>query len=296
MRLSRLGILAVVTIALGMVTAANASAIGGPVNVIVLCEKVALPTGHYLERASNGQCREKDATAEGEWETKAMVLAAGETVNIVSEGKEFVLKGTTNFGCSLETDVGTIDGGNPGTAETTMTYTGCHLEGDTVAECGISNTSTAGELLVTNVHTVLVYPESKAETISEAYVAFVPNLANTLVEFTLTGTKCALLNNIKVVALATGTEIKEPAFNKNCARLAEVGKLSGGVFTGLTATELAVVGALQSLGTPTEAELYEQGAKRFKLIECKMEAFGSGAVVGTSDVILESEEEYGWEV
>lgn len=289
--------------AFGAMTAASASAAGGPEWIVTLCEKVAANTGHWLVRDSNGKCLEHDAVAEGEWETKLIKLAASEVEKVTSEGENFILRGTANIECPLEIDKGTINGGNPGTDETTLQFTGCHVVGDTVAECGASNTSTAGEVLVSNIHTLLAYPQGKPETTTEAYDAFVPSTENTFVEFTLTGTKCGLLNNEKVKVKAIGTEVKEPAFNKNCGVLAKLGKLSGGVFVGAKAGEEAVTGALQSLGasgsnlgSPTEAEQWESGKKVFLLIECKLEALGSASEVGTADVTLESEEEYGWEV
>jgi len=293
------GLMAVVSmLGFSAVQAASALAVGGPVWNVVSCEKVAVKTGFYLVRTTAGKCEALDNTTEGEFEKVLHELTAGQTAAISSSGGVFGLDGTTNILCSSEQDTGELIGGNPGTDLSIIEFLGCAVEGKTVAECGASNVTGMAGVVLTEVKSVLVYPHEKAETNEEALDAFVPDEAgNLFVEFTLTGTSCGLLNNLKVNVNATGTEIKEPALNKKCGVLARVGKLEGEAFKITKADEEALVGALNSEGTPTEATLWKPTAKTFELITCKLEAFFAASTeLGISDITLLSGEEFGWEL
>jgi hypothetical protein len=293
------GLMAVVAmLGFSAVQAASALAVGGPVWNVVLCEKVAVKTGLFLVRSAAEKCEAKDGTPEGEFETFLRELTAGQTAPLTSSGGAFKLNGITNISCSSEQDTGELIGGNPGTALSIIEFLGCAVEGKTVAECGASNVTGMPGVVLTEVKSVLVYPHEKAETDEEALLVFVPDEAgNLFVEFTLTGTNCGLLNNLKVNVNATGTEIKEPALNKKCGVLARVGKLEAGAFVITKAGEEAITGALNSEGTPTEATLWKPTAKTFELITCKLEAFFASATeVGVSDITLLSGEPFGWEL
>lgn len=262
-----LGLALVAVFAFGAFVAASASAVGGPVWIVL----------------------------KG---TELVVLGAGQSEALTSTGGTFALKGATEILCTAESDTGKIIGGNPGTDETSIQFSGCSVEGKTVAECGASNTATAGLVEVNGIKTVLVYPQGKAGSTTEALDAFIPGSGNLFVEFTLKGTNCGLLNNIKVNVNATGTEITEPAFNKKCGVLARVGKLnSSNAFVATISGEEALVGALNSEELLTEAELWLPTAKVFNLITCKLEAFSlEASELGVSDVTLVSKNEFGWEV
>jgi hypothetical protein len=263
------GLIALMAVLAMAVAATSASAVGGPVWIVLL--------GAELH-----------------------VLGAGEKEAFDSEGLLFTLDGTTVIDCNKEEDTGEIIGGNPGTDLADIEFLECHVEGK--PNCLATNVGE--DTILTEVKTVLVYPHLKAETDEEALDAFVPDEAgNLFVEFTLKNaagtTECGLLNGVKVNVTATGTEIKEPALNKNCGVLALVGKLNSvtGAFENTVAGGEALLGALNSEGTPTEAELWKPTAKTFQLIECKLQAFGAAATeLGISDVLLVSGNEFGWDL
>ncbi len=267
---------------------------GGPVWMVKLCVEKA--GGHYLTRSGAGKCGEFMEMGEGPYEETLQTLGAGESASVVSSGGAFKLDGVQTVECASEKDTGEVIGGNPGTGLTTIIYKECHVAGQ--PECLAGNKSES-EIETASIHSVLVYPTAKAEGKEEAYSAFVPGgTTNTFAEFELknaTGFTECLVNKLLVTVTANGTEIKKPAFNKDCGGLALVGKLEAGSFRKLAAGEEAVLGALESTGSPTSAELWEGSA--FAKIECKMQAFGGSATeLGVSDVELTSGESSGWEV
>jgi hypothetical protein len=292
-------------LALSAVTAGSASAAqGGPQWIVVLCEKVAAKTGHWLKQNSSTlKCEERDAVAEGEWETKLMVLATGETEPDRSSGGKFILKSTTNMECATEQDTGELIGGTPGTDLTSIELLKCNVE--KLKNCLVGNV-TKENIEIKDINSVLVYPKAKAESVTEALDVFTPGggTSNTFTEYTLetasgaTTETCSLLNKVKVVVNATGTEIKEPKFEKKCGFFAAVGKLNGSaVFERTVSGEQGVVGALEFKGTPNEAELWNKATSSYGKIACSLEGFKAAMeVLGTTDVELTNEEEYGWEV
>jgi len=303
-----LGLALFAAFAFSAVIAASASAEGGPVWIVQLCE-AANPagTGLWVERMSNGACLGFDGTAKSAWEKKLMVLAAGESEPIVSSGGIFKLDGITNIECLKLENSGEIIGGNPGTNLEKLEFLECFVEG--LPNCLASTAGTVGaDTIELEVKSMLVYPHEKGGTTGEALVAFFPDNNNTtenlFVEFTLLNasgsTECGLLlNGMKVDVSATGTLVEDPAsILKKCGVLAVVGKLnSSNVFVKTVSGEEAVVGAVESSGTPLIATWWMPTEKVFLLMECKLEAFGAEATeLGTSDVELTNGEEFGWEV
>ena len=212
---------------------------------------------------------------------------------------------TATIECKKESNSGTLIGGEPGTDQATITFKECSVEGKTVAECGATSINpgpkggNAGEI-ETTVKTVLLYPEGKKESTTEANDAFFPEgKGNLFVEFELKGTNCGTLNNKKVKVTATGTEVAtEPAFKRKCGVIAEVGKVAGGVFARTESTKEFVEGALNVPGTITEGELWKPGLTGWEKIKCKLEAFSEEAKeVGLTKVETWLEpEEFGWRI
>ena len=235
-----------------------------------------------------------------EWETHDGVLAK----KIVSKNVGTLkLKTTTaTIECKTEENTGEILAGNPGQDTATITFKECSVEGKTVAECAATSAGEAAGVVKFAVKTLLVYPEGKKESTTEADDAFFPGTAgsNLFVEFELKGTNCGTLNNKKVKVNATGTEVKEPAYNNKCGALAEVGRVNNrNEFERTWSGELVYHGGL-NLPTPAikKGELWEPTPKTWKVIECKLEAFSEAAEeIGLVKVVIEGEAEaFGWEV
>jgi hypothetical protein len=265
-----LGLALIAVFAFSAVAAATASAVGGPVWIVLL--------GATLH-----------------------VLAAAEKEALTSTGGVFKLDGITNIESNKLNATGEIIGGNPGTDLSTLEFLEAHVEGK--ANCLATNSG--ADTIVVAVKSVLVFPHEKAETNTEALNAFTPDNNevnnNLFVEFTLKNapgsTECGLLNGLKVDVNATGTTITDPTLNKKCGVLARVGKLVAGAFSITASGEEALVGALNSEGTPTEATLWKPTAKAFELITCKLEAFGAAATqLGVADVELVNGNQFGWEL
>jgi hypothetical protein len=281
---------------------------GGPQWIVVLCEKVPVNTGHWLKlNSSTLKCEERDAVAEGEWETKLMTLATGEVEPIRSTGGVFVLNGTlASVECKTEDDTGELIGGTPGADFTKIEFLTCNVVGK--PNC-LAGSTAEPENILAEAQTVLVYPKEKAGLTAEALDAFFPpnkgETENLFVEFTLknaTGsTECALLNTVKVNVEAIGTLVLEPTVIKKCGVLGRVGKLSSSnVFSRTESGEQGVVGALEFPTVepiPLEAEEWETVKENYNKITCKLEALGGEAKeLGTTDVELTNTEEFGWEV
>ena len=159
-------------------------------------------------------------------------------------------------------------------------------------------------MIVVNVATALFYPAGEAKTSKKALDAFTPVEAGNKfaeVEFAKV-TACNLLKGKKIIVSATGEEIPvkilnggaEETVKRKCGVLAEVGKLSGGVFEVTKAGALAKEGALNFPTTAIASGEFEEGTK-FKSVKCSLTA-GEGAVVesGLSKVETEPAEEFGW--
>jgi hypothetical protein len=284
----------VVAFSVGAVAPSSALAVeGGPVWIAKLClEKTG---GHYLTRSAAGKCGTFMEVGEGPYEEVLQTLGAGEKATTLTSGGVFVLEGAQKVECASEKASGELLGGNPGTSTTTIKYEQCHVFAK--PHCLATNKGEE-EIEVVGLKSVLVYPDGKAETAEEALNAFVPGGAtNTFSEFELknaTGTTECTINKLLVTVNAVGSEVKTSGFNKDCGALGLVGKLEGGIFAKTKSGEAVALGALESSGVPTAAELWEGSS--FKLIECKLQAFGTTASeVGTSDVELESGEASGWE-
>ena len=188
-------------------------------------------------------------------------------------GTKFKLKtALLNIECSGVGGVGSITGGNPGTGQSTILFSGCSVGGKTVAECGLKGLKPAepAGTVYSSVKSVLVYPKGAAEGTETAYDALVPEGKEDLfAEYELTGTNCGTLRGKAFKVTATGTEITEPAFKHKCGLLAEVGKIEGGRFAKAKSGEEKEDGALSFKEPPvTEAELW---TGTFAVIKCKLE-------------------------
>lgn len=222
-----------------------------------------------------------------------------------SEGvSEFELKTTeATIKCTAEKNSGTLIGGNPGTDQTTVLFTGCGIVGKagcTVKSISPSPAKGAGEIEL-GVKTVLVYPNGSPESGTEADDALFPEgRENLFVKLKIEGgvAACSTLNNKEPEVKATGTAVtKEPAFKKRCGVLAEVGKVAGAVFARTAAGVEALEGALKFPGTLVKAELWKPGASAFANIECKLEAppLGAAEEIGLTKVETWPEpEDFGW--
>jgi len=238
-----------------------------------------------------------------------MVLGAGESEAFSSTGGKFTLDGVTNIECASEKDSGEIIGNGgvlPGTGKTTIEFEKCNVVG--AVNCLASNTGVPDKVLVEDVKTMLVYPDtSSAPNATEALNAFFPlgvaERPNQFVEFKLlnaigaTEHLCMLLNGTEVLVEAVGDEINSPInLKKKCGVLALVGKLNGaGNFVATVGGEEALTGAIESSGV-TEA-LTLVTTTTYTLINCLLEAFEAAAEeLGISDITLNSGDEFGWAI
>jgi hypothetical protein len=238
------------------------------------------------------------------WLVNGAELGAGAKVAFTSQSdgtNEPKLDGLNNILCKSEQDTGELIGGNPGTDLATIEFLECAVEGKTVEECGATSSGMAAGVILTEVKTVLVYPQGEANSTTKALVAFTPDnnetTNNLFVEFTLAGTNCPIgLNNLKVDVNATGTLITAPKLEKKCGALAEIGKLNASsVFENTISGEELVTGVLNTEALLTEAELWNGAA--FELITCKLEAFvAEASELAISNVTLVSKEKFGWGV
>ncbi len=172
----------IISIALGALlaltglAASNAQA-EGPLWLIGLhlCKKVAHNTGpEYFTTLHN--CTLIAGPAEGEWKLEnlsAFHLGSGTTLNETSNNvsgnvAKLVGSGTT-IECSSVSDTGTVKGGAPGKDESTITFTGCKVEGKTENQCHVKGNSgePIGTIVVSNAKTELVYTGTEAQAKSE---------------------------------------------------------------------------------------------------------------------------------
>lgn len=260
----------------------------------VPCHEVAAGLGNF----KNSTCTE--AETGGKF---SETLVAGEKKAFTSTGGTFTLDGSlANIVCSSQAGTGELIGGDPGTDLAHIEFSGCAVQGKTVAECGASNTATAG-LVESNVKTVLVWPDPTGPNDTEALDAFTPDNGesanNLFTEFTLKGTNCPFgLNNLKVNVNATGTLItktKGEAIEKKCGVLGVLGKLNASsIFEKTTSGQLVRTGAINTEELLTEA-LWEKESGTLELITCKLEAFGAeSSELGISEITLTEPIEFGW--
>jgi hypothetical protein len=245
--------------------------------------------------------------------------AEGGPVWITHDGvlpKKLVSAGSTAFGleipavsitCSKETNKGEITGTNPGTGKDTLTFSGCVVPGSLTA-CVATGVAKAGEkgtagVIVLGGKTVLMYAKQGSNS-TEADEAFFPEAANNVfAEITLKaepGGSCGLLEGKTFLVKAKGTEVNEPAVDRKCGLLAEVGKSNGGsppVFARTASGVLAEAGALGFPGAITSAVVWQEKAKTFESVNCALEMWGSSAdVIGTAVVNTGPAEPFGWEM
>jgi hypothetical protein len=235
------------------------------------------------------------------------VLAAGETRKITSKkalAPAFKLStATVTIECKKFKNTGEIIGGKPGRDLTTITFEECSVEGKTVAECGASNTATAGVIEVTGVKTALNWDGWTGQRTNADEAFFAANANNIFVEFKLSGTNCGLLQGETVKVKAIGSEVKElggEAFGpRRCGVIGAVGKIVAGppeAFERTIPKEIVRKGALSFTGL--EKEEIEEKATGYEKIECKLEAPPLGAAKLTGTALVEPEtagEEFGFE-
>jgi hypothetical protein len=242
------------------------------------------------------------------WITKSGgVLKEGQekTIKMTNEGTMSFAKGTTVVNCSaLESENGSIIGGNPAEGKITLRYKSCTLQG--APACNITGkkplaAGNEGELKIP-VKSILVYPNGMSGTKELALEGFFPvgeaGAVNLFVEWEYVGATCGALNGTRLAVNAVGTEVKEPAFDKKCGDLAELGKLEGANRFKLKAGEQRKEVLLGFTGPIEKGELFEPKELKFKKIECKFEA-GGVQVVPSGNMKSETTptvEEFGWEV
>jgi hypothetical protein len=206
--------------------------------------------------------------------------------------------------CSKEAITGEITGTNPGTGKGTVTLSECKLPGTGICVAtGKGGGTEKSGVITLSVKTVLMY-EKPGLNSTAADEAFFPESAHNLVaEITLTGSPagaCGLLEGKTFLLKATGSEVKEPAVDRKCGFLAEVGKDSGGippVFARTASGVLSESGALDFPGAITSAVVWQETLKTFKSVKCELEMWGSPVEeVGTAAVDTEPAEPFGWEM
>jgi hypothetical protein len=142
--------------------------------------------------------------------------------------------------------------------------------------------------------TVLAYPVGRAGTGKEAYLALIPESAVTV---TFEGPGCGLVNRQSQSVKGSGTEITEPAFNKRCGLLAEVGRIEAGSFVKTASGAQSVEGALNLPGGMSpEAELWQPATQTYKRIKCTLQGgFAAVPVTGQAKLEVTLKEEFGWQ-
>jgi hypothetical protein len=198
---------------------------------------------------------------------------------------------------------GEIIGGNPGTDAAEILFKECRNEAR--PRCLATSTRPAGASgeIITSVKTLLAYPKNRTNGEAAVDVFFPQEASNTFSVFKFENergsTECGILNGVEVTVTAAGEEVEIPTFKerRKCGVIAEVGKAEGGRFVRSRPGEVASKGALNFPSTKiTEAE-YWTGAAFSALRSCKLEAFGMvDEEIGESDITLEGEEVFGWEI
>jgi hypothetical protein len=232
-----------------------------------------------------------------EWLVAGAKLTGTKTIGSAGIGSFHIkIAGFAAVMCRNESSSGgEMTGGNPGTGSIEFQFSGCSIEKKTVEECAVSTGSVRGEIKIP-FQTVLAYPVGGAGSTVEADEALVPTESETL---TFAGENCGTISGTKAILRAHGTEIKEPAFDKKCGLLAEVGKIESGKFVKGASGAEAKEGAL-AFPEPaiTKGELWQPTPGVFTGIECKLEVgtYGFATVIGLSKVETTTKEEFGWKV
>jgi hypothetical protein len=141
---------------------------------------------------------------------------------------------------------------------------------------------------------------------AEAEAAFFPEAKNNVfAEITLkseSGFSCGLLEGTTYLVKAAGPEVKEPAVDRKCGFLAQVGKDNGGtppVFARTGSGALYESGALNfPVPAAESAVVWQEKAKTFQKVSCSLQSgLGeAGHMYGFAMVDTEPTEPYGWEM
>jgi hypothetical protein len=230
------------------------------------------------------------------------IVSAG---SIGLAGFEVVSTGNVQIECLKEAYTGEITGTNPGTGTGTFTFTECTLRGSGYIQCAATGVGQHAGVIALAVKAVLMYPKAGLSS-TEAEEAFFPTgTENIFAEVTLRATGyggCGVLEGKTFLVKATGTEVKEPAVDKKCGFLAQVGRDNGGSFARTASAALFEAGALNFTRPAEEptgsAVVWQEKAKTFKKVTCSMQSGLSetGRMSGTAMVSTEPAESYGWEI
>jgi len=241
------------------------------------------------------------ATAGPEWFVKGESLPAGKVKATTSVNLKGIQINQTpaNFECEKEGGTGEIAGGVPGTGSATIVLKECTL--DSEPGCQLSSSSGGKRVLgqvTLAVKTVLVFPVGGTGEALEALVPAGGAGANVFATLSIEGRECGLLNGKLAVFKATGTEIKEPAFNSRCGMLARVGQVKSGAFATLASEAQTTEGALNFPASRiTGGELWQPASGTFKEITCESQFLESRTTVaGTLKQELSPSELFGWKV
>jgi hypothetical protein len=244
------------------------------------------------------------------WITKSGVLASPATKTITSlkaDGNQ-----TWGFGALVMTCTGTtvntadsnkIIGGNPGTGEAHLAFTGCSLV-DGSSTCNAKSTSPevgAANEIKFPVKTLLGYKEG--EKIPTVYEQFFPlnGGSSQFAEIEFGGSECGSLKGIetKIAATGTGASGVTGFANAHCGLITEVGKIgSGKEFAPGNNKELFKAAGLRAPATAIPRdEVWNPSTSKFAEVKCGLESSMSGASVlsGVSSFEIEKGEEFGVE-
>jgi hypothetical protein len=220
-------------------------------------------------------------------------------------GFEVAHTGNVPVECQKEAYTGEITGTNPGTGTGTFTFSECADQGIGLTQCTATGIGQHSGVIALAVKAVLMYPKAGLSS-TEAEEAFFPTgTENIFAEITLRAKGeggCGVLEGKTFLVKATGTEVKEPAVDKKCGFLAQVGRDNGGSFARTVSAALFEAGAL-NFPRPAEeptgsAVVWQEKAKTFKKVTCSMESGLSetGRMSGAAMVDTEPAESYGWEI
>jgi hypothetical protein len=188
------------------------------------------------------------AQAAPHWVIGTSTLGAGETAAVSSSGGTFELK-VEELGvvikCSAESNTGTLKGGEPGTDEATVTFTGCKLfdlSGTQATACVVHSEGAANETIVSEVNTELIQPGGAGTTIYDRFTSKAGQPFTTIAIDNAVGKHCA-------AGLVEGEEA-----------YSVTGNTAGETESGLRVTQPLRFSAAISTATSTELKFGESTA------------------------------------
>jgi len=142
------------------------------------------------------------------WRIEGTELGAGESANVRANSKTaFTLKAGSliTIVCGKATATGTIDGGEPGTDNSKITFAECVVKGDE-STCHVNSPKAKEGTIETEAKTELVFLNKEETKVGDL---FTPESGSTFVELDVAGTKCpSLTKGTNKVEGSVAAEVK----------------------------------------------------------------------------------------